>query len=867
MKLSKWSIRTWESWTVQSRKNMKKAEITVFLSMVLLLIFALVGTMIEGARISAAKAIIEQTLSLSMESILGEYSLPLMEEYHLFFLDTGYGKPEKEAQQIETKMKDYMEATFDSKAIVPSFDLLTLSHNLDLYDIGVKENLMEKEVGVTDYECRPYLHEANAYMKYHLPFAVLEQDGEQYQVAKGTSGSAKIMEQKLEAEEEAAKLSEYVLGLVCNIEGIHVDKKGLHYTRDHLLEAEQDFVKRVCVGPITKEGVRISHSLVYRSVVPSYVKPVDLLNEIRAACQDIQKMQKEIQSLEAEKAGLEQKRDALQSSASASVSQGRQKQNSKQAKAVEEARNKELEQVSVQIQTVMTAMDTCRQTISTCLQAVATGQRELSQLSEGTRERIERCLLILPKIKEQQERAQRELEDYESELEQRKEDISTESYQSLKEEAAETEESIQNLGTRGTGVVSGQQLAMIQQELEYDRELLTWTNSVTGLVVSEREEDLAAMETAVVGLIPKIVTYQTSSFVFDYSSLKVQEEVDDPVRGFQKLMEKGVMSLVVDDVDALSAKEITGEELPSSSLSQIPQETTEVNGEVEDAKKSFGDIGEEGQENAKVSSAEDLMETIVFQEYLLEQFGTYLTRADSVEAKADQTPTSKEEKNVLDYELEYILCGNSKDTDNLGGTVNRILQTRMVMNLFYLFTDREKMSMAFMTAQALVGFTCMQPLIQLTKVLILLVWAYEEALVDVSALLDGKCVPLMKGKSSFKVQWKDLLSLNRTSIRSKSDTCVEKKPGIGYMDYMDYIKVLLFLTNQEEKSLRSLDLIQENCNLRYETELRIANCIFGYNEAGTFTVGPKFMRLPFITRLFGSGEDGYEYSVTKNLTY
>ncbi len=63
----------------------KKPEgsITVFLSLILLLILSLIMGIVEGARVNTARIFAARALTTAMDSVLAEFYDPLMEEYHL----------------------------------------------------------------------------------------------------------------------------------------------------------------------------------------------------------------------------------------------------------------------------------------------------------------------------------------------------------------------------------------------------------------------------------------------------------------------------------------------------------------------------------------------------------------------------------------------------------------------------------------------------------------------------------------------------------------------------------------------------------------------------------------------------------------
>ena len=132
-------------------------------------------------------------------------------------------------------------------------------------------------------------------------------------------------------------------------------------------------------------------------------------------------------------------------------------------------------------------------------------------------------------------------------------------------------------------------------------------------------------------------------------------------------------------------------------------------------------------------------------------------------------------KRCLDYQWEYILCGKKSDVENLNGVLNRILLIRMVNNFLVICNDSRMAGEARAAALAVVGFTGMQPLVTFTKTMILLAWSMVESLVDISALLQQRHVPVVKTSKDilttfpqiFQIRAKDICA--RAKKRRKAD--------------------------------------------------------------------------------------------------
>lgn len=178
----------------------------------------------------------------------------------------------------------------------------------------------------------------------------------------------------------------------------------------------------------------------------------------------------------------------------------------------------------------------------------------------------------------------------------------------------------------------------------------------------------------------------------------------------------------------------------------------------------------------------DATDTLLFTEYLLGQFACY---------------TEGEPLGTLAYELEYLLCGNEKDQDNLSETVQRLIAAREAANLLYLATDASKQETAYSVAVALAGVTANPAIIYAVKCGLLAAWALAESILDVRALLSGDKIAIMKNSS----QWtSDLLHLG--SVFSSFGQAVDCKNGLSYQRYLGFLLML-----QEEKaSFRAMNL-------------------------------------------------------------
>ena len=131
----------------------------------------------------------------------------------------------------------------------------------------------------------------------------------------------------------------------------------------------------------------------------------------------------------------------------------------------------------------------------------------------------------------------------------------------------------------------------------------------------------------------------------------VPEDFVNPIEVIQKVMKMGILGLVLPEGQALSQGETDVSFLASK----------------RELQSGFG-MAECGKELSFVDK-------MISSEYILWKFPCY---------------TSKEKKEGLQCQVEYVLCGKNSDQDNLAGTVNRLLALREAANLVYLAKDAQK---------------------------------------------------------------------------------------------------------------------------------------------------------------------------------
>ena len=233
----------------------------------------------------------------------------------------------------------------------------------------------------------------------------------------------------------------------------------------------------------------------------------------------------------------------------------------------------------------------------------------------------------------------------------------------------------------------------------------------------------------------------------------------------------------------------------------------------------------------------EMTEKVLINEYIRKKFGCF---------------TDKIEGTVLDYEIEYILSGKNSDRDNLEQTIGKLLLIREGMNLIYLMQDSAKKAEAESLAIALVGFTGMYGVIKVTQVLILAIWAFVEAVIDVRLLLEGEKVALLKNSGNWNTSLEGVKNFKKEMVK----TGIKQKEGLSYQDYL---RVLLFLSDDSQKDYRMMDLIEENIRQQEGKGFSLDNCVSYMEVRLKFIAEPLFFKVGSGNKYEIEGENRHGY--------
>ncbi|MBQ9118967.1 MAG: hypothetical protein IJY09_02785 [Lachnospiraceae bacterium] len=794
----------------QDRGQSKNGVITVFFSLVLLLILTLVTTMVEAARVSASRAIAQSVMELSTKSVLGSYYLPLYENYHVF----GYwneGEEPGSYEQLSAEWSWYLQQNTEPGGWV---------------DIELNNGLVEGVTTLTDENGAFFYEQVLQYAKYQSVELAAEELLEALGILSQTEHTAQVMQRKYEAEATAARVEGKVLELAGCIDGFVVEDG--FFTRNWLgrIKTADSFVKMLVPGFDGLESVYLDSSELYEVQKGNYRNPLEMLSSIHRIREVVVTAKENLPQLYEEEERLAKEYEEL-----------------KKLLMEEEELGARLERLTTLREMIAEQEMLVQEGSAECLARWNTLQKLVGEAQSKT----SRAAELLEQIMQEKEEAEKELKSYMQELQAKKEQLEPTLYEELLTEA---EELLTEYGEKdGLGMLSDS--SGMKEALYHNEKCLAAAKacfegiSLLESTATEWSEGRARIE-------EELGTLRLETLRFQYDGLFAAEEENAFSDFAKELMEYGILALVLEEPEKISEACISENELPSAGyggnrFAGLVGLKALLSGEI-----GAGLSGYSEQASGWLGAgAEALLEQILYLVYVEQHFPCYSNFLESEATEQD------EEVEGLLYQREYIIGGELKDDSNLAAIISKILSLRFAMNLTAILCSSECRNQAKATATAIVGFTGISALVYALQFIIELIWAAECALVECAALLmGGECSFLVSG-SRLAVGFSELLGFNKTVMLTKART-YQNAGGI-LKSYEEYLRLFLFLEDKELRTLRTMDVVQQVLQLNASENFRLAECI------GRLQVQAE-LKIPYRFLIYNRDEAGGT-GISENLSF
>lgn len=221
----------------------------------------------------------------------------------------------------------------------------------------------------------------------------------------------------------------------------------------------------------------------------------------------------------------------------------------------------------------------------------------------------------------------------------------------------------------------------------------------------------------------------------------------------------------------------------------------------------------------------------------------------------------------LDYEIEYILAGNHDDKSNSNNVWWKMYACRVLANAISIrgISDCTKYitDMALLTQGALAAFGIPSNL-TILKAIYTAGWVASESKADLDLLVGGHKVPLYK---------KDFNHWLTHNVFDKDEKVVKRydskdAPTVDKLlstVYSDYLRLFLLLQSQDTTLGRVEDIIQVNMK-KSDPNFELSKAMTQVNVTGNASIKYMFFNLPIMFE--GARKTGrYEIKIKKSLSF
>ncbi|MBC7960208.1 MAG: hypothetical protein H7X94_10105 [Vallitaleaceae bacterium] len=866
--------------------------ISIFLACVLLTLIVFSCTIVDITRVQIAKIQAERALQLASQSILASYNSQLQSQYGIFAKDFS------STDVILSDLKRYTESSLIPKTLSTtsnSYSALTnpISPGFTLYDPKVSiQSLSDKGYLINPEIARSQMID---FMEYRAPYTAIEPFLDKLGVLKKASKTAEVLQQKEEVVSEIQTLEAGFYELEMLVDGLVIDgaygtlvtnsddTPYLHpnyvkklYTRDQIIRpiynTDEIPLQSYC-DALNQDLWFVDDTLhLYQNAVTA---SGDLLENLILTCVTLSDVEKQIDTNNLAISELSQTLDQL-------LMQGLEERSAKAVQiqmeidALEEKGSHLLQQQEVALEQYsegVNQFNNYNQTIQNDyhpqLQQLTSGYAPL-EFKLGLKGIVEAALLQIEKIRESTPAVTQQITSLKTTLNNHDDLYIEETCVALLEEV-EGYEKILGLQTDGSmDIVSN--LSAMEDALKNNLSVLNQVDTSLSLITSSTIElqsfwhnqiitglDLESQQKLLQDLHFDSST-QGSSMMTEVNFTAQLDTIESQLDNYNRelFFDYGQTGLTLPEGFDYEAFVKTAEEMfPGIDLpqmfgtmddDQLPSHILGISAYKPFEKSSAISNSSQTEylqllkifENGLTDEFIQLKDSLYMNEYILGMFKS-ATDHLSETMTINQFPKST---HYLNYECEYVLFGHEEDVANLTQSVATIFGIRIAFNLIALLADYEKMNTIKGISSAVAGWWSLGIGSILVTVLLTLIWSMMESVSDVERLLKGERIPILKNSDTWQT---DLLTGATKAVQKSTDQPTSKE-YLPSLSYNDYIRMLLMtpIADDTAKSIRVLDLIQENLSKERNESIHLANFVASYQVEATFEVNTLFFQLPFM---------------------
>jgi hypothetical protein len=322
----------------------------------------------------------------------------------------------------------------------------------------------------------------------------------------------------------------------------------------------------------------------------------------------------------------------------------------------------------------------------------------------------------------------------------------------------------------------------------------------------------------------------------------------NPLKFFTNLARDGILGLVCDE-DRMTDGVIT-----SCQENDRPDQKDEDDKKNKEGTKKVTDIKDMQRKDAKSESEagailSDFISKSQKQEDEREKVNSPIEKISIIRyANKVFSSYTNEQNRTTKYGLEYLIGGKSREKDNLISVINRLLVVRLLLNFTCVMSDAAFQEKSLATATAIAGITGLPPVINAIQYTILLILSFEEACVDVRALLMGKKISALKKSSDFQMKYEEICMGSKKLFTQKANVYPndDGKKEISSISYSQYLWSFLLFVSQDTIEKRIFSLIEYDLREKYNRTFCVHTCICKCRYKINYQIPYQFCELPFL---------------------
>lgn len=801
----------------------RQGAVTVYFSLIFMIMFSFILSFFEMAAYTARASYHASAGLLATENYFAAYLKPLYEQYHIF----GREIPEGEEPDLWSEEKIAEDVKYMTQKREGEKSLLLRS--------GAAFEVTSATV-LSEQRYEGFYSQAVAAMRYRGILEVVELLREFSGMTEQADAHMEIASAKAATDSAYAKVDEKILYLIELIDGVDIARYEQFLHGQGILFQKEVYVKYFCVNP-SEAAEYFDRAEVYQAFLNNHKNPEETLASLSIRAEDLADAMEEREN---EETICRSRLAAIRGQLAVIAA--------------------ELARIGEETEGLSARLDSLTRSIESLSSGEGNAEQIalLAEQASLTFASMERLQGQKEQYEEQQEEYEREietLEDKQRELEEKKElqeeqaralmeeeevfvnqcaticEICDEAYSYVGEIQEELERA-QEVKSAYTQILDtlGSVVGDAEEEYRNDLDKYEFYEGVNGFdfermkqTLLENKSGLWNIRRQILGItkrelraaVPGLQRERTSVRHYTFEGLKIyygETTSAEPLyEGIESMISREVATGFLGFLtqEALSEKTLDTAHLPSgfrdeeggfdifsllgSDMSGIFEELRQLLPED----MSLGEI------------ANGVTDTVLFHSYLATHYSDFLERNDA---------------GALSYELEYLIAGKYTDKENLSSVAMRICGIRTILHFISLYTDSTRKGIVEQAALALCGAIGLPALKSVVVVLLLFVWALEEAVIDTAAMFLGKRVLLYPGRNGGSLTLPELLLFSKAYVSEKAAQKADAR-GLAF-GYNEFLHLFLFLTPKEEKKYRAVDLIQENMRKWYSTSFRIGQCVW-----------------------------------------